>query len=64
MNTSRVVKVEATHEALKLRLWTDDENGQHLAVSEVTVPAHVVAQWWLEIRHEQDQYQQPPLWDD
>lgn len=61
MNTARVVKVEATHEALKMRLWIDDEKGQHLAVAEVSVPAATVATWWLEIRQEQDQYQQPPL---
>lgn len=63
MNVSRIIKVEATHESLRLRIWTDDEKGRHLATSEVTVPAHVVAQWWLEIRGEQDRYQQPPLWE-
>lgn len=61
MNSATVVKVTATHEGLLVRLWIDDERGQHLAIAETFVKAHVLATWWVQVREEQDRYQQPPL---
>lgn len=61
MNTSQVMKVEAEEHGLRLRLWTDDERGQHLAVSELQVPASVLAVWWVQVRQKQDEAAQQPL---
>lgn len=60
-NSSTVVKVEARPEGLRLRLWTDDERGHHLAVSELEVPATILAQWWVQVRAAQDDAAQQPL---
>ncbi len=61
MNTTQVVRVEADHAGLTLRLWTDDEKGHHLAVSEMRVTASVLALWWVQVRERQDAHAQPPL---
>lgn len=61
MNVTRVVKFQPDHAGINLRLWTDDERGQHLAVSEMRITASMLAIWWVQVREEQDRYQQPPL---
>lgn len=61
MNQATVVKVEAQHDGLRVRLWVDDERGHHLAVCETFIRASVLATWWVQVREEQDRYQQPPL---
>lgn len=61
MNSSYVTKVQADRWGVTLRLWTDDERGQHMAVSEMRVAASVLATWWIQVRQAQDEYEQPPL---
>ena len=61
MNTTHVVKVQADATGIDLRLWTDDETGRHLCVSEMRVSASMLALWWVQVRERQDAAQQPPL---
>jgi len=35
MNTTQVVRFDATPHGVTLRLWIDDEHGRHVAVSEL-----------------------------
>lgn len=62
MNQATIVKVQTDPTGVNLRLWVDDERGQHLAVAEVRVPATHLAMWWVEVRQAQDDAAQDPLW--
>lgn len=61
MNATQVVRFDADHAGLTLRLWTDDEKGHHLATSEMRVSASMLAAWWVQVREAQDRHAQPPL---
>lgn len=61
MNHATIVKAEPTHAGLKIRVWVDDERGEHLTVAEGFIPATHLARYWVEVREEQDRHQQDPL---
>lgn len=54
MNTAKVVRWEADEHGVKLRLWVDDENEQHLAVCEIVIEESVMIAWARAVAHEQN----------
>lgn len=61
MNQATIVKVQIEANRVLLRLWVDDERGQHLAVCETTLSDKHLAMWWVEMRQKQDEAAQDPL---
>lgn len=61
MNQATIVKVQVEADKVLLRLWVDDESGQHLAVCETTFRDKDLAHWWVEMRQKQDDAKQDPL---
>lgn len=61
MNVAQIVRVEADPMGVNLRLWIDDERGQHLAVAEMRLPALSLARLVVAVEDEQERANQPEL---
>lgn len=51
MNTTQVVRWEGDSGGVNLRLWIDDESGQHVAVSELRVGRATLEAWSRSVDH-------------
>lgn len=54
MNRMSIVRFEADTIGVQLRVWIDDENGQHVCVAEGAVEEETLIAWARAIAHEQN----------
>ena len=57
-NSTQVVRADVDATGMSLRLWIDDENAQHVAVSELRLGLDTLRQWVREVETEQNRSQQ------
>lgn len=54
MNTTQIVRTEADVQGVTLRLWIDDPDGRHVAVSECRIGEKTLISWGRAIAQEQN----------
>lgn len=57
-NTTQVVRADVDATGMSLRLWVDDENAQHVCVTELRLGVNTLRQWVREVETEQNHTQQ------
>ena len=61
VNEAQVVRLEMSHEGARVKLWIDDERGEHLAVAMLSISAPILESWLAALRIEQDHRDQQTL---
>jgi hypothetical protein len=61
MNTGQVVRAEADETGIRLRVWIDDDRGQHVAVAELRLGVKTLAAWHREVTDKRNEAAQLQL---
>lgn len=61
-NEAHIVKWQTDGETASLRLWVDDERGQHLCVAELHIPALRMLVMAMEVERVRQEAAQQTLW--
>lgn len=54
MNKAKIVRADADTTGVRLRLWVDDEDEQHVCVAELAIDEGTMIRWARAIAHEQN----------
>lgn len=54
MNRAKIVRADADAAGVMLRLWVEDQDGNHLAVAEMGIDEGTMITWARAITHEQN----------